>query len=249
MPTILKNTPSYTPPHTSGAYLPVTWVLGGLLFVRPDGYFEASQDAVHLVGADQKVHRSQAFITCQPLSPMGPEGPVLALHCTLRVKPFEVVSEFQSFKHVEVYPGNELQEAVSALEHQVCGVCVTWAMYIIHTLWCVVWWGGWGIKQGVVCVVIGRGVVQHNVSNITSVLTWCYVQHHPQQFLTIPLCTHTQQQQKKKTLWLYYTQPPPPTPGHTRTNPSPHQRPPLCTASRHLGAARGSTHPTPAAPL
>ncbi len=90
--------------------------------MQPDGYFEASQDAVHLVGADHKVHRSQAFITCQPLLSRGPEGPVLALHCTLRVKPFEVVSEFQSFKHVEVYPSNELQEAVTALEHQV-GLC------------------------------------------------------------------------------------------------------------------------------
>lgn len=106
-------------PHTlPGVYLPVSWVLGGLLFVQPEGYFEASHDAVHLVGQDGRIQRTQSFITCQPLPREGEEP--RALHCTLRVSPFEVVSEFQSFKHVEVYPSNEMQEASAALEHQVC---------------------------------------------------------------------------------------------------------------------------------
>lgn len=100
-----------------GVYLPVSWVLGGLLFVQPEGYYEAANDAVHLVGADGRVQRSQSFITCQPLPRDGEEP--RPLHCTLRVSPFEVVSEFQSFKHVEVFPSNEMQEATTALEHQV----------------------------------------------------------------------------------------------------------------------------------
>lgn len=96
----------------------MSWVLGGLLFVQPEGYYEAAHDAVHLVGPNGRVQRVQSFITCQPLPREG-EKEARPLHCTLRVSPFEVVSEFQSFKHVDVYPSNEMQEATAALEHQV----------------------------------------------------------------------------------------------------------------------------------
>lgn len=48
LPAIQPIMPNPSPPTAPGCYLPVTAVLGGRLFLRPDGFQEASRDVVRL---------------------------------------------------------------------------------------------------------------------------------------------------------------------------------------------------------
>ena len=75
----------------SGLYLPLTAVLGGLLFVRPEGYAEAQRDVIRLTADVELLREQQGFITCEPLDPTegGPIEP-LPLHCSLLVIPAQV---------------------------------------------------------------------------------------------------------------------------------------------------------------
>ncbi len=75
----------------AGLYLPLTAVLGGLLFVRPEGYAEAQRDVIRLSADVELLREQQGFITCEPLDPTegGPIEP-LPLHCSLLVIPAQV---------------------------------------------------------------------------------------------------------------------------------------------------------------
>ena len=75
----------------SGLYLPLTAVLGGVLFVRPEGYAEAQRDVIRLTADVELLREQQGFITCEPLDPTegGPIEP-LPLHCSLLVIPAQV---------------------------------------------------------------------------------------------------------------------------------------------------------------
>lgn len=75
----------------AGLYLPLTAVLGGLLFARPEGYAEAQRDVIRLTADVEALRQQQGFITCEPLDPTegGPLEP-LPLHCSLLVIPAQV---------------------------------------------------------------------------------------------------------------------------------------------------------------
>ena len=77
----------------TGLYLPLTAVLGGLLFVRPEGYAEAQRDVVRLTSDVEVLREQEGYITCEPLDPEdgGPLEP-LPLHCSLLVIPAQVQS-------------------------------------------------------------------------------------------------------------------------------------------------------------
>ena len=62
----------------TGLYLPLTAVLGGLLFVRPEGYAEAQRDVVRLTSDEQLLPEQEGYITCEPLEPEdgGPSEPL-----------------------------------------------------------------------------------------------------------------------------------------------------------------------------
>jgi hypothetical protein len=66
-------------------------VLGGLLFVKPEGYVEAQRDVIRLSANVDKLLEQQGYITCEPLDPLegGPCEP-LPLHCSLLVIPAQV---------------------------------------------------------------------------------------------------------------------------------------------------------------
>ncbi len=72
----------------AGVYLPLTAVLGGLLFVQPEGYEEAKRDVIRLTADVDALVQQQGYITCDPLDPLegGPMEP-LPLHCSLLVIP------------------------------------------------------------------------------------------------------------------------------------------------------------------
>ena len=69
-------------------YLPVTAVLGGLLFVRPSGFKEAKRDVIRLSPVISEIEAQQGHITCEPLS-VTTGGPAIQapLHCSLLVRP------------------------------------------------------------------------------------------------------------------------------------------------------------------
>lgn len=73
-------------------YLPLTAVLGGRLFVIPEGYKEAQRDVIRLSSDIAELTEQQGHIECEPL-PILQGGPVLpvALHCTLVVTPAQVI--------------------------------------------------------------------------------------------------------------------------------------------------------------
>ena len=75
----------------AGVYLPLTAVLGGLLFVQPEGYEEAKRDVIRLSADVDALVQQQGYITCDPLDPLegGPMEPH-PLHCSLLVIPAQV---------------------------------------------------------------------------------------------------------------------------------------------------------------
>ncbi len=76
----------------AGVYLPLTAVLGGLLFVQPEGYEEARRDVIRLSADVDALVAQQGYITCDPLDPLegGPMEPH-PLHCSLLVIPAQVL--------------------------------------------------------------------------------------------------------------------------------------------------------------
>lgn len=82
-------------PLAAGTYLPLTAVLGGLLFVRPDGFMEADRDVIRL-DPDVAVMQAQQGYVCCPPTPasfrQGRDSYVPALHCSVRVLPSQVGS-------------------------------------------------------------------------------------------------------------------------------------------------------------
>ena len=87
-----------------GLYLALTAVLGGLLFVQPEGYEEAQRDVIRLSADMDALLQQQGYITCEPLDPLegGPIEP-LPLHCSLAVIPAKVWTQLSAclvFVHV-----------------------------------------------------------------------------------------------------------------------------------------------------
>lgn len=75
----------------AGTYLPVTAVLGGMLFVQPSGFKEGRRDVVRLSPVIADIEAQQGHITCEPLSPSA-GGPAMQapLHCSLIVRAAQV---------------------------------------------------------------------------------------------------------------------------------------------------------------
>jgi hypothetical protein len=101
----------------AGCYLPLTAALGGLLFLRPEGYAEASRDVMRMSASVEEMLEQQGYITCDPLGGLGGagggEGP---LHVAMEAAPARLMSEFQAFKHVECLAPGLLQRAAAPLE-------------------------------------------------------------------------------------------------------------------------------------
>lgn len=78
----------------TGTYLPLTAVLGGLLFVRVEGYMEADRDVIRLDPDVATMQAQQGYVCCMPQS--SPSAPVQGtayvapLHCCVRVLPSQV---------------------------------------------------------------------------------------------------------------------------------------------------------------
>ncbi|KAK9867091.1 hypothetical protein WJX84_006946 [Apatococcus fuscideae] len=102
-------------PSGSGTYLPVTAVLGGLLYAKPEGYREAQRDVIRLSSDLRELQKQQGYATCEP-----EDGTQSAdnspLHCSFLVVPAQVNSEFQAYKHIECMEPGELMRASSPLE-------------------------------------------------------------------------------------------------------------------------------------
>ncbi|KAK9815754.1 hypothetical protein WJX72_009012 [[Myrmecia] bisecta] len=115
----VSNTDTIIGPLASGtgSYLPVSAVLGGLLYAQPEGYCEAVRDVVRLSASIRLLKEQQGYISCEPLGPQegGPPTP-LPLHCCMLVIPAQVNSEFQAYKHIEILAPGELMRAVTPLE-------------------------------------------------------------------------------------------------------------------------------------
>jgi hypothetical protein len=97
----------------AGCYLPLTAALGGLLFVTPEGYHEATRDVVRLGSDVSRLLTQQGFIACEPRLPSLQEGP---LHLSMRAAPSRPLSEFQAFKHLECVAPGTIQLATRPLE-------------------------------------------------------------------------------------------------------------------------------------
>lgn len=78
----------------AGVYLPLTAVLGGLLFVRVEGYLEADRDVIRLDPSVATMQAQQGYVCCMPQAlpyqGLGPESYVAPLHCCVRVLPSQV---------------------------------------------------------------------------------------------------------------------------------------------------------------
>ena len=97
-----------------GVYLPLVASLGGLLFLQPSDYQEATRDVIRLSINVADLVNQQGHIVCNSLDLPGvDEQP---LHVTMEVIPSKVLSEFQTFKHMEVVGPGTLQRAISPLE-------------------------------------------------------------------------------------------------------------------------------------
>ncbi|RMZ53056.1 hypothetical protein APUTEX25_001175, partial [Auxenochlorella protothecoides] len=101
----------------AGCYLPLTSVLGGLLFLAPEGFCEAARDVVRLSADLGAVLAQQGYISCDP-DPAGEEE--FPLHVALQTTPARLVSEFQAFKHMECTAPGMIQRASSPLEITLC---------------------------------------------------------------------------------------------------------------------------------
>lgn len=71
----------------AGCYLPLTSVLGGLLFLAPEGFCEAARDVVRLSADLGAVLAQQGYISCDP-DPAGEEE--FPLHVALQTTPARV---------------------------------------------------------------------------------------------------------------------------------------------------------------
>lgn len=98
----------------AGCYLPLTAALGGLLFLQPEGYGEASRDVIRLGCSVEELVGQQGYITCEPLADtLDADGP---LHVAMEASPSKVLSEFQAFKHMECVASGTILRAASPLE-------------------------------------------------------------------------------------------------------------------------------------
>ena len=85
------SAPSHIHVAGAGIYLPLTAVLGGLLFVIPEGYQEAQRDVIRLSANIGELAMQQGHLECEPLH-VTQGGPVLPvpLHCSVVVTPAQV---------------------------------------------------------------------------------------------------------------------------------------------------------------
>ena len=77
----------------SGTYLPLTAVLGGLLFVRPEGYLEGDRDVIRLDPDVGVMQAQQGYVCCNPTPAsfrQGRDNYVPPLHCCVQVLPSQV---------------------------------------------------------------------------------------------------------------------------------------------------------------
>ena len=76
----------------AGIYLPLTAVLGGLLFVRVEGYLEADRDVIRLDPDVATMQAQQGYVCCMPQATLPAQGNtyVAPLHCCVRVLPSQV---------------------------------------------------------------------------------------------------------------------------------------------------------------
>ena len=83
----------------AGVYLPLTAVLGGLLFVRVEGYLEADRDVIRLAPDVAVMQEQQGYVCCMPQEaayvPGQGEQYVAPLHCCVRVLPSQVCCGLQ----------------------------------------------------------------------------------------------------------------------------------------------------------
>ncbi len=77
--------PCLWPP--AGCYLPLTAVLGGRLFLRPDGFQEAARDVIRLTPQISYLLSQQGFVSCEPDLLGMEEAP---LHLALQAIPAKV---------------------------------------------------------------------------------------------------------------------------------------------------------------
>ena len=97
-----------------GVYLPLVASLGGLLFLQPSDYQEATRDVIRLSINVADLLNQQGYIVCDSIDLPGVDDQ--PLHVTMEVNPSKVLSEFQTFKHMEVVGPGTLQRATSPLE-------------------------------------------------------------------------------------------------------------------------------------
>ena len=73
----------------AGTYLPVTAVLGGLLYAKPEDYKEAKRDVIRLSSDLVELQKQQGYATCEPEEghDMLDAGP---LHCSFLIIPAQV---------------------------------------------------------------------------------------------------------------------------------------------------------------
>ena len=87
----------------TGTYLPLTAVLGGLLFVRVEGYLEADRDVIRLDPDVATMQAQQGYVCCMP--PSSPDAPTQGntyaapLHCCVRVLPSQVLPKRHHAMH------------------------------------------------------------------------------------------------------------------------------------------------------
>lgn len=97
-----------------GAYLPLLASLGGLLFLQPADYQEATRDVIRLSIDVTDLVNQQGYIVCNSLDLPGVDDQ--PLHVTMEINPSRVLSDFQTFKHMEVIGPGTLQRATQPLE-------------------------------------------------------------------------------------------------------------------------------------
>lgn len=97
-----------------GTYLPLIAPLGGLLFLQPLDYQEATRDVIRLSVDVSDLMNQQGYIVCDSVDLPGVDDQ--PLHVTMEVVPSRVLSEFQTFKHMEVVAPGTLQRVSMPLE-------------------------------------------------------------------------------------------------------------------------------------
>ena len=74
---------------STGTYLPVTAVLGGLLYAKPEGYREAQRDVIRLSSDLRELQKQQGYATCEP-EDGNQSADTSPLHCSFLVVPAQV---------------------------------------------------------------------------------------------------------------------------------------------------------------